>query len=342
VTTAVAERQDDPRWVAVRRIALATYAIVLAISVKEVGVPIGHDTVLLWAGAGLLCACIGRPWRSIPQLLIDWVPFVAVVIAYDYSRAWADTAGFGVHYTPQITADKLLFFGHVPTEWLETHLYHTRLVPVFTGDGFGISVQATGHVHWYEVLFDVTYVTHYLASFVLAGVLWVRARARFQWYARRFCLLSAMGFVTYVLFPAAPPWLAAQDGYLSSTVGRVGGRGFSLLHLDVVRNAIEDGSKLTNFVAAVPSLHAGFATLVVITLWRSVPRWVRPILALYPALMGLTLVATGEHYVIDILLGVAYAFAACAIWNVVERWWTARRDAAKGDVSPRSEVPLPV
>ncbi len=110
----------------------------------------------------------------------------------------------------------------------------------------------------------------------------------------------------------------------------------------MVRNAIEDGSKLTNFVAAVPSLHAGFATLVVITLWRSVPRWVRPILALYPALMGLTLVATGEHYVIDILLGVAYAFAACAIWNVVERWWTARRDAAKGDVSPRSEVPLPV
>src|SRR5581483_11815656 len=166
--------------------------------------------------------------------------------------------------------------------------------------------------------------------------LWVRARARFQWYARRFCLLSAMGFVTYVLFPAAPPWLAAQDGYLSSTVGRVGGRGFSLLHLDVVRNAIEDGSKLTNFVAAVPSLHAGFATLVVITLWRSVPRWVRPILALYPALMGLTLVATGEHYVIDILLGVAYAFAACAIWNVVERWWTPRRGEGRRQSAIRS------
>jgi hypothetical protein len=168
-------------------------------------------------------------------------------------------------------------------------------------------------------------------SFILAGVLWVKSRARFQAYVRRFATLSALGFLTYVVFPAAPPWLAAQQGFLDPAVGRIGGRGFAWLHLHTVRNLIDTGTKTTNLVAAVPSLHAGYAALVAITLWPTVPRWCRPFLAFYPVLMGLMLVATGEHYVVDILLGVGYAFAAHFSWNYIERWWQRRKDARVSD-----------
>jgi hypothetical protein len=47
--------------------------------------------------------------------------------------------------------------------------------------------------------------------------------------------------------------------------------------------------------------------------------------------MGLMLVATGEHYVVDILLGVGYAFAAHFSWNYIERWWQRRKDARVSD-----------
>jgi hypothetical protein len=318
-------------WVTVRWIALATYAVVLVLWCSKYGVPIGHDYIFLWIIIGLACASIGRTRKSFLHLLIDWGPFLLVVIAYDLSRGWADSAGFPVHFTPQIDADKVLFFGHVPTEWLERNLYHTDIVAGFSGGHLAIAVQPTVPVQWFEVVFDLTYLSHYLVSFILAGVLWVKSRARFQAYVRRFATLSALGFLTYVVFPAAPPWLAAQQGFLDPAVGRIGGRGFAWLHLHTVRNLIDTGTKTTNLVAAVPSLHAGYAALVAITLWPTVPRWCRPFLAFYPVLMGLMLVATGEHYVVDILLGVGYAFAAHFSWNYIERWWQRRKDARVSD-----------
>ena len=245
-----------------------------------------------------------------------------------------------MHFTPQIDADKVLFFGQVPTEWLERNLYHTDIVVGLSNGQLATAARPTVPVQWFEVVFDLTYLSHYLASFILAAVLWVKSRVRFQAYVRRFTTLSALGFLTYVVFPAAPPWMAAQQGFLDPTVGRIGGRGFAWLQLHTVRNMIDTGTKTTNLVAAIPSLHAGFATLVVITLWRRVPKWCRPFLALYPVLMGLVLVATGEHYVIDILLGVGYAFAAHFAWNYIERWWQ-RRKREKATVSRSSEVLQP-
>ena len=52
-------------------------------------------------------------------------------------------------------------------------------------------------------------------------------------------------------------------------------------------------------------------------------RALRPLLALYPLAMGLTLIATGEHYFFDVLLGWIYAGAVMAAWG----WWSARGPA---------------
>jgi hypothetical protein len=313
----------DVPWTPVRRVALGIYAVVFVISANENGVPIDRDRVLLWVVGALLCASIGKSPMQIVWLVVDWLPFALVLIGYDYSRGWADSVGFGVHYTPQIDADKVLFFGHIPTEWLQEHLFTNHLA---LRNGHLVA-RATGAVHWYEVVFDLTYLSHYLASFVLAGVLWAKNRKRFVAFARRFVALSFLGFATYALFPAAPPWLAAQDGYISPMVGRIGGRGNGEIGLEFATKLIDRGQATVNFVAAIPSLHAGFAALIAITFWRSVPRWARPLLALYPALMGFTLVAIGEHYVIDIILGVAYALVVNAAWNAIERRLAARTAA---------------
>jgi len=318
-------------WRPVRWTALGCYVVVLVSWSSKYGVPIGHDVLFAWIFVGLTCASIGKSWKSIGHMLIDWGPFLLVLIAYDLSRGWADNLGLRVHFTPQIDADKILFFGHVPTEWLEQHLFHPRSPTAF-GVG-GIRPAPTTPTRWYEIVFDLVYVSHYLASFVLAAFLWVKERARFQAFARRFTTLSFLGFITYALFPAAPPWMAARDRYLDPAVGRMGGRGFAWLHLHSIRNVIDIGAQSANLVAAVPSLHAGFATLVAITLWERAPTWARLLIVAYPLLMGFALVATGEHYVIDIILGAAYAFAVHAAWNRIEPWWT-RRSVLVGESGP--------
>jgi membrane-associated phospholipid phosphatase len=98
----------------------------------------------------------------------------------------------------------------------------------------------------------------------------------------------------------------------------------------------ERGSQYANPVAAVPSLHAAYTLLITLFLWRWV-RWARPLLAAYPVAMAFALVYTAEHYVVDILLGWAYALAA--VWVVHRladvlarhrtlRWSGSRRDLA--------------
>jgi membrane-associated phospholipid phosphatase len=57
--------------------------------------------------------------------------------------------------------------------------------------------------------------------------------------------------------------------------------------------------------------------------------------------MGLALIATGEHYFFDVLLGWLYAGAVMAAWA----WWERRRSTAKATAEPlpasSSAAPLP-
>ncbi|MBV9415169.1 MAG: phosphatase PAP2 family protein [Solirubrobacterales bacterium] len=68
-------------------------------------------------------------------------------------------------------------------------------------------------------------------------------------------------------------------------------------------------------------------------LWPRVRRPLRPFLVLYPLAMGLTLMATGEHYFFDVLVGWMYAGSVMAAWA----WWERRRQrvTVRGGSQPR-------
>jgi len=71
-------------------------------------------------------------------------------------------------------------------------------------------------------------------------------------------------------------------------------------------------------VAAVPSLHTAFAVLTCLVLFPVARRaWQRAALVSYGLLMPLVLVWAGEHYVVDTLLGAAYAVAVVLVLRLV-------------------------
>ena len=92
-----------------------------------------------------------------------------------------------------------------------------------------------------------------------------------------------------------------------------------------------EGQASVNLVAAVPSLHSAFTALVALFLWKRVRPALRPLLALYPLAMGLALIATGEHYFFDVLLGWLYAGAVMGAWAL----WERRRSVATRSPPPR-------
>ncbi|MEK6278284.1 MAG: phosphatase PAP2 family protein [Actinomycetota bacterium] len=312
---AVARRAPLSRWIILRRVALAAYALAFVVACLTWGVPFARELVIAWTCGALACASIGRGTREIVRLVADWAPLFAILVVYDLSRGAADSLGAQVHTTEMIDADRWLFAGQVPTEWLQGHLLDA------------------GQVHWWDVGFALVYSSHFIVPFAVAGILWARNRDWFLGYAKRLVTLSFAGLATYIAFPAVPPWMAAENGSLEG-VSRSTAQGWQLIDLHAAQT-IEKGQTTVNQVAAMPSLHAAFAALVAIYLWPRVHRAWRPLLVAYTLAMGLTLVATGEHYAIDVLLGWAYAGTVMAGWT----WWERRRDSAL--LAPRSSLLAP-
>src|SRR5436190_1782549 len=142
-----------------------------------------------------------------------------------------------------------------------------------------------------------------------------RSRGLFRRLATMVVVLAVLGCTTYVLFPAAPPWLAAQRGLLPPVDRLVAPVG---THVPVITLAPlwETGTQYANAVAAVPSLHASYTLLIAWFLFARLRSHLRYLLWLYPLAMAFALVYSGEHYVVDVLLGWLYCVA---VYLAVER-----------------------
>jgi membrane-associated phospholipid phosphatase len=297
-------------WLRVRRAAYVLYAVVIVAIVVVDGVPTGRASLAVVIVSGLALTSIGRGWRQTAQVVLDWLPFTAVLMLYDRTRAVADSLGVPLHESDILAAETWVFGGVEPTVWLQQHLYNPS------------------HIYWYDALCTLVYTSHFLATPVLGAVLWLRDRTQWLRFISRVVVLSVAGLVTYCVFPEAPPWLAARDG-LSVPVARLSARGWEWFHLGNVNQTLAraqvDG---TNAVAAMPSLHTAFATLVAIFVAARFASRRRYLLVLYPVAMGFTLVYCGEHYVLDLLAGVGYALAVHLALNRWEAARAARRAAA--------------
>lgn len=273
----------------------AAYCLALAVFLWRDGIWFARDRLLLWIVLGLLAFSVTDLRRWARGVLVEWLPFALVLWAYDLLRGMADDLWFSTHYLPQLRVDEWLAGGMAPTVWLQQHLW-----------------QGPGQLQWYDYASWFVYVSYFLSTYILAGALWFFAPARFRRYVATVALMAMMGFLTYALFPAAPPWMASQVGHLEPTT-RITGYVWSEIPIAHFNSLFERGSQYANPVAAVPSLHAAYSLLIVMFLWRYAGRFA-PLLALYPLAMAFALVYFAEHYFSDILLG--WIYAVFAYWVV--------------------------
>jgi membrane-associated phospholipid phosphatase len=238
-------------------------------------------------------------WRSWGGLLLEWLPFFALLVAYDRLRgAVAIDQPGQAHVDAQLAFDKVLGGGEVPTVWLQQHLWHA------------------GHPRWYDYGVWAVYMTHFFAVWVTAAVIWRVARERFRRYAATAVALSLSAFATYWAFPAQPPWMTGQSIKMDS-VDRIVPEVWGQLGVGTAQSLYENRD-FVNPVAAMPSLHAAFPLMLLLFFW-SAGRWVRLVLGLYTLAMAFALVYGGEHFVADILAGWAMALAVHYVVTAISR-----------------------
>ncbi len=246
--------------------------------------------LVVLGGIATACAASRAGLRRVAiGFALDWLPFAAMLALYDLIRGYADGLWLPAHAWPQIEFDRVFGLGSVPTVWLQRHLWH-----------------GGAHLRWYDYGAWSVYLSYFFVPTLVLAVLWLRSRESFRQLATMVVGLSFAGCATYVLYPAVPPWLAAQEG-LIPPVHHL----FSVIsgHMPWVsfKPLWKKGTRYDNPVAAVPSLHAAFTMLIAVFLRARSRSRFRELLWLYPLAMAFALVYSGEHYVFDIVLGWSYA-----------------------------------
>jgi hypothetical protein len=159
----------------------------------------------------------------------------------------------------------------------------------------------------FHLLGLLTSWTYWLSQFAVVGLalLWVYFRHydHFIRFRNLLMLANVLGLIGYVLLPTAPPRYFPELGFVD-TLAVVGtaNHGSALVEL------------AANPYAAMPSLHAADALIVGITLAVLVrPAWLKALWLAWPVWVWFAVMATANHFWLDIAAGIAVVLAAAAV-----------------------------
>jgi hypothetical protein len=140
--------------------------------------------------------------------------------------------------------------------------------------------------------------TYWNSEFTVIGLalLWVylRRHERFTRFRNTILLANLIGLVGFAVMPTAPPWMFPGHGFV-----------------DGVNHSSALLQTLANPYAAMPSLHAADALIVGFFLVStSRTKWAKALWALWPLWVWFCVIATANHYVVDVLAGIGVAVVA--------------------------------
>ena len=207
-------------------------------------------------------------WRRLP-----WLAEILSILAF-----------YGVYMgirfiTPNRIGEAFEHASEVTSVESTLGVYHELAVNHFAARHHGLAVFAT---YYYVTL-------HYVVTTLVLVWLW---RSRHRAYAplrSALVFASAIALVLYAAWPLAPPRFAMTGA------------------VDTVDDVLSQGhgvSSLVNQIAAMPSMHVGWAlwcAVVVVTTVRT--RW-RHLAWLYPIVTTAVVVLTANHYLLDAVGGV--------------------------------------
>jgi membrane-associated phospholipid phosphatase len=201
-------------------------------------------------------------------------------VAAPYLR---DLAWFGINATVDGVAKRL-----TPNEFFRVHTFVTL-----------------------DLLCGFAYLTFVAEYLVTAGYLFATHHfGLLRRYGWGFLTVNLMGFITYFIYPAAPPWYVEHYGLGPARMDAVPSAAAAVRFDSLLGTHFFDQvyGRGIDVYGAYPSLHVAYPFLTMLLVFQ-VPalRWARVPSAAFYLLMCLSAVYLQHHYVVDILLGTAYA-----------------------------------
>jgi membrane-associated phospholipid phosphatase len=216
-----------------------------------------------------------RTWR----VLKDWLPFITVFISYEIMYSFVGIISqYNLHAGPYNF--DLDMFGQIPSLFL----------------------QQTWRMPFLDYIGAFFYSIYFFVPTLFAYVLWRKSPKNYWKYTVAFGVCTYGALVTFLFYPVAPPWIEVPH-VIRVLTGSVDVN----LGVPVYKTLFDFLSP--NLYAAFPSMHSALPWLVFLFAFK-IWRWkALPVLAL-PVGTWFSAVYLGEHYVVDVLGGIAYATLA--------------------------------
>jgi membrane-associated phospholipid phosphatase len=180
------------------------------------------------------------------------------------------------------------------------------------GSNFAADVQIAFASSATTFVSTVFYGLHAFLIIIAFVLFWFKDKTIYRGYAYSLVVTSYLALLTFVLLPTAPPWLAGTAQNLLKT-----GVGMFPTAFQEVQAVLLSGE--SDIVAAFPSLHAAYATLFSIFMFKLGRKYG---LASLPIAGGVyfSIIYLGQHFLVDLLGGIAYAgISVYAVEKVMAR-----------------------
>ena len=267
-------------------------------------------------GALVLLAYAGPPLQGIFEFVL---PLGLVALIYDSMGIYRERLRGEVHVTE-------------PYHWDLSHFG----IPGPSGSLLTPNEYWQLHAHPWLDLYTGFFYIGFLALFVGTVAYWrflhprVRGREETRLLTWAFLWTNVLGYVTYFLYPAAPPWYVAEYGFgpIRSGVRPSAAAGLRFDSLLGVNWFEAFYGRSQDVFGAIPSLHVSYPLIIVFFAFRlGVSRgWA----LLFYASMCFGAVYLNHHYVLDLLLGSVYALLVCLILTFRLAWKDRSRGRGQG------------
>jgi hypothetical protein len=174
---------------------------------------------------------------------------------------------------------------------------------------------------------------HFAVTIGLLAWLWWKRSDIYRPLRSSLVAINLLGLLVFWRYPVAPPRMLTSNGFFDvvATTHTIGSWHTGSLAADA------------NQFGAMPSLHIAWAVWCTLVLWRlSTRRWVRVVALIYPCITAFAVLATGNHYLLDLVGGLLTFAAAVALARLmsvahVTKLLLSRRT---GRLAPASEDAL--
>ena len=277
-------------------------AVVVPLARRRLRIPAGVTISATAGGPFALAVLFPRTRRRDAALFAMQMWAFTVIHELPYDRPDRLRERLRVRYA--IAVDRFLGAGELP---------NVRLQRAFSRPGEVTSLdRVLAVIHW------AWFIEPHLA------LVWIllRNEGRFPRAARQMGAAFDIGCAIYFALPTAPPWWAAEEGYIAAHEGRESEETAAASAPPRLRRVMVEVGEGTwgrawptlysslggNPWAAMPSLHFGTSVLAALLLAESGPvagaaGWS------YALTLGFALLYLGEHYLIDLLVGAAVVVA---------------------------------